>query len=184
MHRSGYGNFPQWNSCGRCGSSSTRSTTARSRGRDKKDLPPGALRFCSPYDPHARTGTKRDASWNGYKIHLIETCEPHAPHLITNVTTTPAPVPDMAMTADIHTGLARRELLPEVHLVDAGYIDAEHLVTAPDKHGIELLGPAKQATGWQATTDDGYTLHDFAIDWDNERVRCPNGTTSPKMVCP
>lgn len=146
--------------------------------RDKKDLPPAALRFCSPYDPHARTGTKRDASWNGYKIHLTETCEPHAPHLITNVTTTLAPVPDMAMTADIHTGLARRELLPEVHLVDAGYIDAEHLVTSPEKHGVELLGPAKQATGWQATTDDGYTLHDFAIDWDNERVRCPNGTTS------
>jgi hypothetical protein len=57
--------------------------------RDKKDLPPAAIRHCSPYDPQARTGTKRDTSWNGYKVHLTETCEPDAPHLITQVATTP-----------------------------------------------------------------------------------------------
>ncbi|WP_157129582.1 transposase, partial [Nocardia amamiensis] len=124
------------------------------------------------------TGTKRDASWNGYKVHLTETCEPDAPHLITQVTTTPAPVPDMAMTAAIHTGLAERDLLPDVHLVDAGYIDADLLIAAQHEHGVELLGPAKAATGWQAAVDGGYTLSDFTVDWDKEQVTCPQGTCS------
>ncbi|WP_433665190.1 IS1182 family transposase [Nocardia sp. CA-128927] len=146
--------------------------------RDKKDLPPAAIRYCSPYDEQARTGTKRDTSWNGYKVHLTETCEPDAPHLITQVATTPAPVPDMAMTAAIHTSLAERDLLPDVHLVDAGYVDADLLVATQQQHGVELLGPVKAATGWQAAADRGYTLHDFRIDWDNERVTCPQGTAS------
>ncbi|WP_330254551.1 IS1182 family transposase [Nocardia sp. NBC_00565] len=146
--------------------------------RDRKDLPPAAIRYCSPYDEQARTGTKRDTSWNGYKVHLTETCEPDAPHLITQVATTPAPVPDMVMTAAIHAGLAERDLLPEVHLVDAGYVDADLLIAARQEHGIELLGPAKSATGWQATADRGYTLSDFTIDWDNEQATCPQGATS------
>jgi transposase len=143
--------------------------------RDKKDLPPAAIRYCSPYDPQARTGTKRDTSWNGYKVHLTETCEPDAPHLITHVVTTPAPVPDMAITETIHTDLAERGLLPQVHLVDAGYIDAEHVVTAHDQYGMELLGPAKADSAWQTGTENGIILADFAIDWDNQRVRCPTG---------
>ncbi|WP_442800118.1 IS1182 family transposase [Nocardia sp. NBC_01730] len=146
--------------------------------RDKKDLPPAAIRYCSPYDEQARTGTKRDASWNGYKVHLTETCEPDAPHLITHVATTAAPVPDMAMTAAIHAGLAERDLLPDVHLVDAGYVDADLLITAQQDHGVELLGPAKAPTGWQATADGGYTLPDFTIDWENEKVTCPQGAVS------
>ncbi|MFI2281370.1 IS1182 family transposase [Nocardia beijingensis] len=146
--------------------------------RDKKDLPPAAIRYCSPYDDQARTGTKRDASWNGYKVHLTETCEPDAPHLITHVATTPAPVPDMAMTAAIHTGLAERDPLPGAHLVDAGYVDADLLITSKREHGIELLGPVKAATGWQAANGDGFSLSDFTIDWDNEQVTCPQGTIS------
>ncbi|MEV3965181.1 helix-turn-helix transcriptional regulator [Nocardia sp. NPDC050193] len=103
----------------------------------EKDLPPAAIRYCSPYDDQARTGTKRDASWNGYKVHLTETCESETPHLITQVTTTPAPVPDMAMTAAIHTSLAERDLLPAVHLVDAGYVDADLLITTVREHGVD-----------------------------------------------
>ncbi|MBF6341862.1 IS1182 family transposase [Nocardia abscessus] len=155
-------------------------TDAMVAWRDKKDLPPAAIRYCSPYDEQARTGTKRDTSWNGYKVHLTETCEPDAPHLITQVATTQAPVPDMAMTAAIHTRLAERDLLPDVHLVDAGYVDADLLVAAQREHGVELLGPVKAATGWQAAADGGYTLGDFTIDWDNERVTCPQGTTSAR----
>ncbi|WP_216918005.1 IS1182 family transposase [Nocardia noduli] len=146
--------------------------------RDKKDLPPAAIRYCSPYDDQARTGTKRDASWNGYKVHLTETCEPDAPHLITHVATTVAPIPDMEMTAAIHSRLARLDLLPAEHLVDAGYIDADLLTGSREQHGVELLGPAKAPTGWQATAGHGFALSDFLIDWDNERVTCPQNTLS------
>ncbi len=150
----------------------------RIRWWDKKNLPPAAIRYCSPYDEQARTGTKRDTSWNGYKVHLTETCEPDAPHLITQVITTPAPVPDMTVTADIHSSLAERNLLPRTHLVDAGYVDADHIVAARETHSVELLGPAKSATGWQASDESGYTLDDFTVDWDNQRVTCPSGRTA------
>jgi hypothetical protein len=43
------------------------------------------------------------------------------PNLITNVATTTATVPDVAMTAPIHQQLADKGLLPDEHLVDSGY---------------------------------------------------------------
>jgi transposase len=52
------------------------------------------------------------------------------PHLITNVETTIAPVQDVEMTAPIHDALAAKALWPERHCLDAGYPDAEWLVTA------------------------------------------------------
>jgi transposase len=111
------------------------------RWREGKDLPPGRRRLSSPYDPDARYGTKRGSGWCGYKTHLSETCEPDAPHLITHVATTDATVTDTEMTGTIHQGLAARELRPDEHDVDAGYVTAAHIVTARDEHDIELLGP-------------------------------------------
>ena len=37
--------------------------------------------------------------------------------------------------------MAARELLPDEHDVDAGYVTAAHILAAHGKHGIELLGP-------------------------------------------
>jgi transposase len=66
-------------------------------GPDKEDGE-GVIR--SPYDPEAQTGKKRETTWLGYKVHLTETCalpeEPMRPHLIVQVQTTVAPVPDAA----------------------------------------------------------------------------------------
>lgn len=146
--------------------------------RKPKDCPPGRLRIRSAYDPDARNGAKRDRAWCGYKVHLTETCEPDAPHLITEVITTTAATADIQVTDQIHDALARRDLLPDVHLVDAGYIDAAHLVSARRDHGIELVGPASANTGWQAAAHNGYTIDDFTVDWDNRQVTCPNGRTS------
>lgn len=46
------------------------------------EQPPGTIRQISPYDGDARSGTKRDSHWDGYKVHLTETCDADAPHLI------------------------------------------------------------------------------------------------------
>ncbi|MCQ4085172.1 IS5/IS1182 family transposase, partial [Streptomyces sp. RB6PN25] len=46
------------------------------RWRDPKDCPPGALRLVSPHDTEARASIKRDIKWDGYKIHLTESCDP------------------------------------------------------------------------------------------------------------
>ncbi|MFI6603508.1 hypothetical protein ACIBHX_45370 [Nonomuraea sp. NPDC050536] len=118
-------------------------------------LPPGRYRLASPYDPDARWAAKgSELLWNGYKVHISETCHPAAdtqdnladgaatdrgtrpPNLITNVATTDATEPDTAMTATIHQHLARRDLLPAEHYLDAGYSSAELIVQAREQYQI------------------------------------------------
>lgn len=151
------------------------------RWRTAKDLPPGTARLTTPYDLQARCGLKRagqrETVWHGYKAHLTETCEPDGPHLITQVTTTVASVPDIAVVDTLHATLAERKLLPEVHVVDAGYVDGRLMTAARAEHGIDLLGPMKASTSWQ-TSESGYQLENFSIDWDGQQVTCPNGKGS------
>lgn len=141
-------------------------------------LPPNKLSIASPYDPDARNRTKRDTNWTGYTVHLTETCEENSPNLITNVETTPATTPDGAMTQTIHESLAKKDLLPSQHLLDMAYVDAEHLVTSRHEYQVDLLGKVPGDSSWQAKTARGFDLSGFAIDWDNQRVRCPSGQLS------
>ena len=94
-------------------------------------LPPAPIYMSSPYDPDARYACKRTTEWVGYKVHLTETCEPDAPHLITHVETTPAPLPDHIATDTIHQALQENDLLPKTHLVDGGYVQGTLLATTP-----------------------------------------------------
>jgi hypothetical protein len=150
------------------------------RWREGKDLPPGRSRLSSPYDTDARYGTKRGSGWCGYKTHLSETCEPDAPHLITHVATTDATVTDTEMTEIIHQGLAERELTPDEHDVDTGYVTAAHIVTARDEHGIELLGPVGLDThhGQLDSTVPDLSQSAFTVDWDRRKAVCPRGAVS------
>ncbi len=150
--------------------------------RDRADLPPASLRFDSPYDPDARFGNKHSTTWSGYKAHLTETCDEDRPHLVVHVETTPAPVSDVAMTAPVHDALRAKDLLPEVHLVDAGYVDADLLVDAKAEHGIELIGPVRPDTSWQAKAGEGYDISAFQIDWDAQAVTCPQGHKSVDWI--
>jgi transposase len=111
-------------------------------------------------------------------VHLTETCESARPNLITDVQTTPANVTDVAMTDVIHGALAEKGLLPNEHLVDAGYVDAGLLVTSHTQFGVDLYGPAPPDTSWQARTEGGLNLACFAIDWQAETVTCPEGQVS------
>ncbi|MCX4793468.1 IS1182 family transposase [Streptomyces sp. NBC_01242] len=147
------------------------------RWREGKDLPPVHHRLCSPYDTDARYGIKRGSGWTGYKAHLTETCEPDAPHVITQVATTDAVVADTEMTEPVHQTLAERELLPHVHVVDAGYTTAALFLSATER-GMELLGPAPHDSSRQSREDQGFSRADFTIDWDNESATCPGGHQS------
>lgn len=144
--------------------------------RDPKDRPPGATRLVTPYDPQARGSVKRDTMWDGYKVHLTETCGTDAPDLITNVATTVATVPDSVMAEEIHCGLAEHGCLPGEHWVDAGYPTAAALVAARREHGIALHGP--MAANTTAQTGGAYGQDAFTIDWDHQQVTCPEGVTS------
>jgi transposase len=133
----------------------------REHAPDGDGLPPGRDRLISPYDLDARYSIKRGHGWGGYKVHFTETCDPPAadpatggdagtgqnpargdtPNLITNVVTTEATVPDVAMTAPIHQQLADKDLPPAEHLLDSGYPSAELVVQAARLHGITLVSP-------------------------------------------
>jgi transposase len=146
--------------------------------RATEDLPPYKLLICSPYDFEARMRTKRDVNWTGYCVHLTESCDADTPNLITHVETVSAATGDVEMTETIHCALAAKDLLPSEHFVDTGYVDAQHLVTSRDEHGLDLVGPAPPDSSWQAKAQAGYDLTCFGIDWDRQIATCPQGRLS------
>jgi transposase len=146
--------------------------------RSNDDLPAAALLIQSPHDVEARYGVKRTTTWTGYKVHLTETCEEDLPNLITHVATTDATVPDTELLEPIHAHLAERDLLPAEHQVDAGYIDAGILVTAALVHHVDVIGPVRVDTNWQARQGQGFAAECFEIDWEAKCVTCPAGKRS------
>src|SRR4051794_22412561 len=76
-------------------------------------------------------------------VHVTETCDEDAAHLVTDVLTCPAMQPDMASTADIHRRLADKGLLPAEHFVDSAYVDAALLVGSRRDHDVSLEGPVR-----------------------------------------
>jgi transposase len=147
----------------------------RVRFKADRELPRAAEGVESPYDTEARYRHKRDTQWTGYMVHVSETCEPTAPHLLTHVHTTTAAVHEARCTAPIQQALAEKDLLPSEHLVDAAYIDAALLVSSQQDYGITLRGPARPNPNWQATIKGAYTVADFAVDWERRQVHCPQG---------
>jgi transposase len=147
------------------------------RWRAVQERLPAAALIASPYDVEARYCTKRGIAWVGYKVHLTETCEDDQPHLITGVMTTPATTPDCVMGPLIQDDLAARHLLPSMHLLDAGYVDAELLVTAQTAHQVDVVGPPFGSYSHQRRAGQGYDLSAFGIDWEAQQARCPQGQT-------
>jgi transposase len=154
----------------------------RLRWRTAEELPPASLLISSPYDEQARYSKKRHTEWTGYKVHLTETCEEATPNLITDVQTTPATTTDFAMIAPIQANLAHKELLPQQHLVDTGYISAEQLVHSQETHAVDLLGPVADDHSWQARSQDGFDAAQFQVDWSAQTATCPNGRTSVQWM--
>lgn len=149
--------------------------------RSVKQLPPAAQIINSPYDTEVRQGVKGETKWRGYKVHFSESCAEQTeqlPQLITHVHTTPATTHDSQVLQTVHLALAAKELLPDQHLVDQGYTDAEHLLLARQDYGIELVGPVSIDRSWQAHAHKGYERSKFEIDWAAQKVKCPQGKLS------
>lgn len=144
---------------------------------NNKDLPLAATAIESPYDTEAKHSSKRDIVWTGYKVHLSESCDDGLPRIITNVHTTVATQQDVACTANIQQSLAEKNLPPNIHLVDAGYVDAELLVDSQQNYGIQLFGPTRLNPSWQAR-EGAYDSTKFEVDWDNKVATCPEGKKS------
>jgi transposase len=155
----------------------TRDEEGDTHWRANKELGRAAQAIESPYDTDARHSRKRDLEWTGYKVHFSETCDKDLPRLVTNVKTTRATEQDVSATADIHRSLEKKRLLPSVHLVDAGYVDAKLLVESEKQYRVKLFGPTRVDPSWQARAG-GYAAELFKIDWDKRHAICPQGRAS------
>jgi transposase len=146
--------------------------------RDDNELPPSALLITSPYDVEARFARKKSTSWTGYKVHLTETCDADTPHLIVEVMTTTATLPDGEVVGDVHEHLEKQDLLPGQHLVDTGYIDAKLLAESQHRYHVDLFGPVMPDLTWQTREQKGFDHRHFSVDWSAHRVTCPAGQVS------
>jgi transposase len=161
----------------------------RAREADTDGLPPGRTRLTSPYDTDSRWAAKGDELyWNGYKVHVTETCDTpdptpdlgdgDRPNIIVGVTTTDATVPDTKMTDPIHAALAARDLLPAEHYLDSGYPSAALVLDSLRRWGVTLVTPLLADQSRQARAGAGYDRASFTIDFDSQQARCPQGQTS------
>lgn len=146
--------------------------------RANDNIPPAAQFISSPYDTEAHYARKHTTQWVGYKLFITETCDDERPQLMTHIETTPGPVSDGTVTPRIHDALQQRDMLPETHLVDTGFLDAELLAATPDQYGVDLYGPTRQDYHWQAQDGTGFAAEHFQIDWEQQQATCPAGNTS------
>jgi transposase len=145
------------------------------RWRQAKNVPRSREKIVSPYDTEARFSVRRSTKWEGYRVHLTESFDQGQPLLITNVETTTSASLDLEWTDAIHQHLQEKDLLPQEHLVDGGYVDARALADGENIYGLDLIGPAKPDDLWQAQREGRYSLNSFAFDWEQQQVICPQG---------
>ena len=128
-------------------------------------------------DLEARCRVKRSTEWTGYLVHLTETCHEEHPRLITQVETTVASTHDSKVTRTIQNNLDKQDLLPEVHLVDEGYMEADLLVESQER-GIDVVGPVPSSKSWQSREEDAFDHTQFEIEWEQKKAVCPGGKTN------
>ena len=145
---------------------------------DEQGIPPASLFISSPYDQDAHDAKKRTTQWVGYKVHLTETCDDDLPPLVTHVETTAGPVADGSVTPTIHARLKDKGLLPRLHIVDTGFLDASLLAESRRDYDVDLYGPTRADYHWQARADEGFDAQSFHIDWEHEQAMCPQGCIS------
>jgi transposase len=111
-------------------------------------------------------------------VHLTETCEADAPHLIVEVTTTSATTADGDIVGELHERLASQQMLPREHLMDAGYVDAEVLALSQKHYHVDVVGPAIPDLSWASKEAGRFDQSQFLIDWQAKQAVCPAGHTS------
>src|SRR5260370_14179847 len=126
----------------------------------------------------ARHSRKKSTAWTGYKVHFTETCEADEPHLIVDVITTAATTPDGEIMGELHDQLAHQEMLPDQHLVDMGYVDAEVLAESQNRYQVDDVSAVMPDLSWQTRAATSFDHRCFTIDWQAHEVICPASRTS------
>jgi transposase len=128
----------------------------------------------SPHEPQARYAEKRSTKWVGYRAHVTETANPGEVNFLTDIETDAANDDDSESIEGIHQRLAERDLVPQKHYVDQGYVSGANLAHSA-KRGVDLRGPIAQDS---SPKPPGFKQADFVIDFEQQVATCPNGQTS------
>ena len=81
-----------------------------------------------------------------------------------------------------HDTHAHKGVLPDSHIVDTGYLDAELLVTSQRDYGVDFVGPTRADYQWQAQAAQGFAARSCHINWDQRQVICPRGHRSISWI--
>ena len=81
------------------------------------------------------------------------------------------------MTPQILASFARRHILPKDHLLDMGYVTAEHLVSSQSQYEVDLVGPVAPDPSWQALSNMVLGTADFPIDWQESMPVVPKAVS-------
>jgi transposase len=111
-------------------------------------------------------------------VHFTETCEADAPHLIVEVTPTSATMADGDIVGELHAHLDEQQMLPDQHVMDMGYVDAEVLAESQSRSQVDMVGPVMPDTSWASKEAGRFDHSQFRMDWQAHQVICPAGQTS------
>ena len=111
-------------------------------------------------------------------MHLSEACAGDAVHLITHAMTTEAAVHEARCTAAIHRALAGNDLHRPSTWGTPPTSRPGCWCAAARIWASVLVGPSRPDASWQAKLAGGYGVERFEVDWERERVRCPQGKLS------
>lgn len=82
------------------------------------------------------------------------------------------------MTAQIHAALDKRDLLPDKHIADTGFVNSELIVKSLKDYAIDLIGPSRADNSRQGKEGKGFSAQNFNIIWDEKHAVCPEGKAS------
>ena len=131
----------------------------------------------TPHDRDARWAEKRGEDWVGYRLQVSETAEDDVrKQFITDIEVVDANDDDSETVDEIQERLIERDLRPNEHYVDRGYISGANLAHSADR-GTELMGQALPDT---SRKPKGYKQSDFKLDFERQEATCPEGKVSEK----
>jgi transposase len=141
----------------------------------------GKTQIQTPHDPEARYSKKGKQEWVGDKLQVTETDDEGLPHMITDVDVTSSVETDHEALDKIQGRLEARNVMPEKHYTDSGYVDEKNLVHSAAR-GIDLIGPVQGDRSPQSRRAGGIILAQFHLDRETSTVTCPAGHTIPVRV--
>jgi hypothetical protein len=54
------------------------------------------------------------------------------------------------------------------------------MIVSAQAHSVDLVGPMRGDPSWQAHEADGFSAANFQVNWQAQRVTCPQGKTNTR----